>query len=472
MNAATRSMSFATIEARRRMARPQRHRLLHGYPMRPVMETRLDDSELVTTLNPARELLVGILPHPFCNPAVRGCGFCTFPHEAFSKAKASEVVSAVCRELQAAAALYALGGRMVKALYFGGGTANLTPADSFRDLCRAVVSIFDLSQAEISLEGVPAYFINREPRLLDILRAEIPARHFRISMGMQTFDEGRLAQMGRTAYGNEDTFRNVVRYAHDCGATVSGDLLFNLPGQSLGEMREDVRRAVGIGLDQICLYHLVMHSTLGTEWAADPALLAGLPTNERACDNWRALREMTIGAGYTQTTLTNFERSALVGTDQGYLYEVCGKRPEGHDMLGFGPSGISVVRDKWGRFTKRANPEAAEAYRGRVAGSSILPWEVYFEYEYLDEKILHLTRRIVTLGIERSAYRLVFHGSDPLKDFGDLFDALIGEGLIEDGTLNVTPKGMFYADTIAGLFAWRRIKQIENRRNDSLRSFM
>jgi hypothetical protein len=30
---------------------------------------------------PHRPLLVGVLPHAFCNPKIAGCGFCTFPHE-------------------------------------------------------------------------------------------------------------------------------------------------------------------------------------------------------------------------------------------------------------------------------------------------------------------------------------------------------------------------------------------------------
>jgi hypothetical protein len=243
-----------------RQARPQRHRLLHGYPMAPLMpaftekSTELERLEGGLEADPRRPLAIGILPHPFCNPAVKGCGFCTFPHEVFSAAKATDVALGVVREIDAVLTRQpSLRMRQVKAVYFGGGTANLTPAEAFRTLCRKLRTSFNLAQAEITLEGVPAYFTVRQPLLLEILREEIPARRYRLSMGMQTFDETQLRRMGRTAFGTSATFQEVVHLGHSLGYSVSGDLLFNLPGQTQSEMRRDVERALALGLDHICL---------------------------------------------------------------------------------------------------------------------------------------------------------------------------------------------------------------------------
>ncbi len=74
----------AAEELQYRMNRPQRHRLLHGYPQAAAMRSAKEvEPELDLLFDPKtkRELLIGVLPHPFCNPAVTGCGFCTFPHE-------------------------------------------------------------------------------------------------------------------------------------------------------------------------------------------------------------------------------------------------------------------------------------------------------------------------------------------------------------------------------------------------------
>jgi hypothetical protein len=88
---------------RERMDKPQRHRLLHGYPLAAAL--RLRDAtgsheELFFNPKAGRKLLVGVLPHPFCNPAVTGCGFCTFPHEAYNATRSAAVVESVVQDSQ------------------------------------------------------------------------------------------------------------------------------------------------------------------------------------------------------------------------------------------------------------------------------------------------------------------------------------------------------------------------------------
>jgi oxygen-independent coproporphyrinogen-3 oxidase len=448
---------------RERLTKPQRHRLLHGYPLAAAMRRRRDSDPADVTFDAAtgRALLVGVLPHPFCNPAVRGCGFCTFPHQPYHAERARAVVQGVVEEIDGRLARQpALRRRRVAALYFGGGTANLTPADAFRKLCRRLASAFDLSGAEVTLEGVPAYFVKRTSLLMDILREEIPARHFRISMGIQTFDEARLRQMGRLAFGTAETFAQVVEAAHARGFTASGDLLYNLPGQSLAEMHRDVERALNIGLDHLGLYHLVLFRGLGTEWSYDPALRAGLPTNEQAAEHWLALRERLLAADFVQTTLTNFEHARFRGSDRRFVYEEFSFRADRFDMVGFGPGAISFAADRRFRGAlKVLNPEGADAYLAAVK-SRLAPWDRCCAYDPAGLRIFHLTRRLAALEIERRRHVRRF-GIDPLVEFAGAFGALKEAGLVEvtPAAIRPTPRGMFYADSAAALFAWRHLER-------------
>src|SRR5687767_13947242 len=85
------------------MGRPQRHRLLHGYPLAGAMLPRTATSptrDVTFSLHAGRGLLVGVLPHPFCNPRLTGCGFCTFPHEEYDAGRAADVVGHVVREIE------------------------------------------------------------------------------------------------------------------------------------------------------------------------------------------------------------------------------------------------------------------------------------------------------------------------------------------------------------------------------------
>jgi coproporphyrinogen III oxidase-like Fe-S oxidoreductase len=460
----------ATSELRARlskfMARPQRHRLLHGYPLAAAMpyadrEVRNraanGDPEFVLPRDQESELLVGVLPHPFCNPKLSGCGFCTFPHETFSALKSAAVTRAVVQEIDNRLSKQPdLQNASVAGLYFGGGTANLTPPQPFRLLARRLSEAFDLSDAEVSLEGVPRKFVRGEPLLIDVMQDELPARHFRISMGIQTFSDQRLRQMGRLAFGRPSTFASVVEAAHRRGMGVSGDLLFNLPAQKLADMRDDVKQAVEIGLDQICLYHLVMFRGLGTAWSRDETLLSTLPGNEEAADNWLSLRRYLIDKGFQQTSLTNFERIDLADARR-YRYEPISYASSRCQVLGFGPAGISYSPSYGGCYAlKTMNPEGSAEYQQSVHSRRIT-WNRYFQYHRRDLELLHFTRRLAALHIDKATFSQAF-GTSGWKRYSEKFDLLVAEGLLNEShqTYSLTPRGMFFSDSISALLAQDR----------------
>jgi oxygen-independent coproporphyrinogen-3 oxidase len=449
---------------RARMAKPQRHRLLHGYPLAAAMRPRSQRSpvpDVTFARAGGRGLLVGVLPHPFCSPAVEGCGFCTFAHERYDAGAATEVVEHVVSEIEGRLRRQpGLVRRPVAALYFGGGTANLTPAAPFRRLCRALAEAFDLSDAEVTLEGVPICFLKHDGLLLDVMREELPARHYRLSMGVQTFDDARLRQMGRQSFGDETTFRRVVELAHKRRATASADLLFNLPHQTRAEMERDVDRAVAAGFDHLGLYHLVLFRGLGTAWSRDPAMLAGLPDNETAAGNWLALRERLLAAGFAQTTLTNFERAAFRGDPRRFVYEEYAFRADRYEMLGFGPGGISWAPNAnfdWG--LKVLNPDAAADYIAAVKRGGPA-WDRWFEYGYHDMRVQYLTRRLAGLLIDRGEYAALF-GADVLTEFPGEIEAAVEADLVRVRATCVRPlpRGMFYADALAALLARRQVHE-------------
>jgi oxygen-independent coproporphyrinogen-3 oxidase len=457
-------------ELARRMRGPQRHRLLQAYPMAPVM-TGQDFTEpfRLNRPSPERAAVVGVLPHPYCNPAVTGCGFCTFPHEPYAKNRAETVGLHVAQEIAAFRTRLVTyrykepwPRRKIDALYIGGGTANLTPPDTLRAIGAALHESFVLDDAEVTFEGVPIYFIAKKPSPLDVLREIFPASRPRVSLGIQTFLPAQLERMGRRAFGDAADFARVTAEARARGFTTSADMLFDLPGQTRDEILADARAAVDLGLDQVCFYHLVMFDGLETEWSRDKSLLAMLPDNARAAENWLALREEMQRLGYVQTSLTDFERAdVLADPARRFRYEPCVFSPEKHDQIGFGPAAVTF----WGagdRITwKQLNPTGADAYLARKPDR---PWERDFPYGERDWPILYLTRKIASLSIDLVAF--ADHcGGGALADFGDAFAALAEAGLVamSEERIDITPVGMFYADAIAGLLAWRRMQTFRHQ---------
>ena len=422
---------------------------------RPLEELELD---------PARPLLIGVLPHTFCNPKVKGCGFCTFPHEKFAREPMQRVLARVAQEIERTA----LPARRVEAIYIGGGTANLTPPEHLEQLCTLLARGFDVAGSELTLEGAPAYFLLRDEALLDVLSHAAASRR-RISMGIQTFDDAWLKRMGRDAFGDRVTFQRVVDAAHRRGFTVSADLLFNLPGTTREHSLADVRAAMECGFDQICIYNLVLTEDLDTEWARDRSLVQLMSRGAQPKHTWQALRDALLEGGYVQTTLTNFERTPR------FAYERASFDPGIYDGLGFGPGAISTftsrTRDRAVKWINapRSNDYAAAMAETQTAVASI------FDYGQEDLRLLHVTRNLSRLSIDLAAYERFF-GTSLAADFPEPLGALIAAGLVAEhgSSLDLTPEGMFFADAVAGLFAYRRAHALRKNFDDraSVHQFM
>lgn len=439
------------------MARPQRHRLLQGYPPLPLMRAVLAKGATVSSssveADKARPLIIGVLPHHMCTPRVEGCGFCTFPHEQHLVGKRKQITREVAGDASSAVARPDIAGRTASAIYFGGATANLASTGELGDIFAAIRARVRVDDAEVTLEGVPSLFLSWLGGPLTWLES-LSVRHRRVSMGVQTFDREQIRRMGREAFGDESTVKKVVSKAHARGLTASGDFLFNLPHQSLAQMLDDVQRAVGAGLDQICVYNLVLYEGLGTPWSKDPALVAAVPKSNEGAENWLAVRDALLASGFVQTTLTNFERAAVRASDKRFIYEDASFSPETHDALGIGPSAISAVIDVKGlRAVKRVN--------GKVVGEDHFPrgpsGELVFPLDAEDLRLLCITRWLSKGEVVRAAYRDLF-GGDVVEEHREALEACVAEKLvtIDDRAASLTPLGMYYADTVVGVLTARR----------------
>lgn len=397
-----------------------------------------------------RALIVGVLPHTQCIPRVEGCGFCTFPHDAPGAYDKRKLTTNVVDDIRTvlSAEPEALQGRAVDAVYFGGGTANLTPIDDLRSLFDALARGFDLRNAEVSLEGIPKLFTSWFYEQLKMMVAW-PVRRRRISMGIQTFDSRFIEMMGRQSFGDQSLIRKLVKKCRSMDIGTSGDLLFNLPGQTATAMADDVDRALDCGLDQICLYNLVLYKGLGTLWSEIPKLVDAMPGNDEACAHWLHLRARLIAAGYVQTTLTNFERSDVAG-DRAFVYERASFSPDRTDGVGFGPLSISS-------FVDPAAQKGVKLVRRKDMQAS--PWsggDLYYAYGPAELRVLFVTRSLAKTSFSRAAYQAMFH-ADVADDFPASFSVLENGDLLahdrSDDVVSLTPRGMFYSDSVVATFA-------------------
>ncbi|TCP21976.1 anaerobic coproporphyrinogen III oxidase [Rhodovulum adriaticum] len=184
---------------------------------------------------------------PFCE---NHCLFCGFYQNPWRRDQGAPYVDAILAQLAAGAETAVQQGHPLRAVYLGGGTPTALAAPDIARLVEGLRRYLPLApDCEITLEGRIVSFG------LEKARAAFDAGVNRISLGVQTFDEGVRRRMGRKSTRAE-TIRFLDRLvALDRGAVVI-DLIYGLPGQDRATFRADVRQAAALGLDGLDLYSL------------------------------------------------------------------------------------------------------------------------------------------------------------------------------------------------------------------------
>lgn len=196
---------------------------------------------------------------PYC---IKRCGYCDFntytPAELQDGATleiiSNDYIDAVLRELDAAPL------DEVLTIFFGGGTPSLLPADDLGRTIAAIKARNGLSpDCEITLEANP------DSVTAEKLKRYIEVGFNRISFGMQSSKPHVLAVLDRTH--NPDNVKKAVDMARTAGfGSISVDLIYGAPGESLEDWRETVEAALDLDIDHISAYALIVES--GTKLAA------------------------------------------------------------------------------------------------------------------------------------------------------------------------------------------------------------
>ncbi len=219
---------------------------------------------------------------PWC---VRKCPYCDFnSHEARGEIPEAAYVEALIADLDQALPL--IWGRRVYTIFFGGGTPSVFSAASIEAILSAVRARVPLAvDAEITLEANPGTF---EAEKFAGYRA---AGVNRLSIGIQSFNEGHLKALGRIH--DSEQARRAVGIARDHFDNFNLDLMYALPGQTPAESRADVAAALAFEPAHLSIYHLTIEPN--TYFHRYPPQI---PDDDTAAEMQEAIGATLRGAGY------------------------------------------------------------------------------------------------------------------------------------------------------------------------------
>ena len=231
---------------------------------------------------------------PWC---VRKCPYCDFnSHERRGELPFDAYVDALLADLDFDLPL--AWGRVVHSVFFGGGTPSLfPPAAMDRFLQQASARLRFAPETEITLETNPGT-VEHGP-----FAGYRAAGVNRLSFGVQSFDDGCLARLGRI-HSSGDAER-AVKAAQDAGFdNLNLDLMYALPEQTLAMAERDVECAIALQPTHLSHYQLTLEPN--TVFAARPP--AGIPDPDASWDMQEACQARLAAAGYAQYEVSAWAR--------------------------------------------------------------------------------------------------------------------------------------------------------------------
>lgn len=359
---------------------------------------------------------------PFC---ASRCGYCDFNTYTSAELGAAPGASqrAYLDAIRAEAALAArvLGSpRPFGTVFFGGGTPTLLPVDALASLLDALRTSFGLApDAEVTTEANP------DSVTPDYLERLVEAGFTRISFGMQSAVPRVLATLERTHTPGRAL--EVVAWARLAGfGSVSLDLIYGTPGESLADWRASLESALSATPDHVSAYSLIVED--GTRFAA--RVQRGelpLPAEDDLADKYELADAMLRGQGLDWYEVSNWGRPGHA-CRHNLAYWV------GDDWWGFGPGAHSHIGGV--RFWNVKHPRS---YSARLAaGCSPAAGR-----ERLDAEDRRIERVLLELRLRQGLPQDVLTWAERLR-----VPELERRGWVvrEAGTVRVTDAGRLLAD--------------------------
>jgi len=232
---------------------------------------------------------------PFC---VSKCPYCDFNSHVREGVDQEGWRDALLADLAHEAA--ATDGMQLGSIFFGGGTPSLMPPATVAALIAAAEAHWGFApDLEITLEANPSSV--EAARFADLAAAGVN----RVSLGLQSLDDKALRFLGR-AHGVAEGLA-ALETAQAVFGRVSFDLIYALPGQSLGAWETELGRALGFGTGHLSLYQLTIEP--GTRFAALAAKGDLVPADpDESASLYELTGEMTEAAGLPAYEISNHAR--------------------------------------------------------------------------------------------------------------------------------------------------------------------
>ena len=361
---------------------------------------------------------------PFCTQI---CYYCDFSKVFIKNQPVDEYLQALIREYES----YDI--KKLRTLYIGGGTPTSITAEQLEYLLTNLTKHLDLSVLEeFTIEANPGDLTEDK---IEVLKHSAVNR---VSLGVQTFNDKHLKQIGRSH--NEAQIYSTISNLKEAGFhNISIDLIYALPGQTMEDVKENVAKAIALDIPHLSLYSLILeHHTVFMNKMRRGKLQ--LPKEDLEAEMFEYIISELEANGFEHYEISNFtkpgfeSRHNLMYWDNAEYFGV-----------GAGASGyLNGVRYR--------NRGPIQHYLKAVAqGNARLSEEKLTKDEMMEEELFLGLRKKTGVSIARFEEKF---GLSFEERYGQIVRELCQQGLLvlDDKVVRMTKKGLFLGDTVVERF--------------------
>lgn len=324
--------------------------------------------------------------------------------------------------------------RVLKSVFFGGGTPSLMPPQTVAALIDDLSLYFDVSEdIEITLEGNPnSIEVNK-------YQAFKTAGINRVSVGIQSLRADSLQFLGRQH--NVTDAKKALEVTKSIFDKSSFDLIYALPGQTLKAWAKELDEALDLAQGHLSLYQLIIEPGTPFYTRYHRGEFA-LPSEEDSADMFEFTKDRLQTDGFSLYEVSNFAKPGHECIHNRVYWEY-------DDYICIGPGAHGRYRLK-GQRTAVRNHRAPELWLKHVQdqGHGQKVRDALTNRDSIIEHVLMNLR--LSEGIHKNRFLQKHnHSVETLFD-ESLIDDLVREGYlsITKAHFGVTEKGMICLDAI------------------------
>ena len=367
---------------------------------------------------------LGLYIHiPFC---VKKCNYCDFLSAPANKQVQIAYMETLQKEIEEKAIEYKEW--IVDTVFIGGGTPTSVPYETIVNTMETIKKEFALTKdCEITMECNPGTVT------MEAMNAYAAAGINRISIGLQTADDGLLKTLGRIH--TYEQFLDSYNYARNAGIqNINVDIMSGLPSQTIEQYTDTLKKVADLGVEHISAYSLIVEEGTPFYKLYEEEKLE-LPDEDTEREMYYQTGTMLKQYGFLRYEISNYAKN-------GFECKHNKRYWQRDNYLGIGLGAASFIEN-----TRYKNTEWLDEYL--IENKYLEKNEIQnLSKEECMEEFMFLGLRM-TKGISKTEFKETF-GVLVEDVYGKVIEKLTSQGLIQtkDDFISLTDYGLDVSNSV------------------------